>query len=921
MRERKLTLSWTKVCLCVLWAAGHASWAIQWQDNLRPKLFCAMTERDYTAFLGNVTSQNHFSQLFYTTLTVDPLAPPMLLIGAKNILYKLSADELRLKQTLVWHASDLDKESCSVKGKDNETCQNYMVVIQQYANDPSRFLICGTNAFRPMCREYIDERGSYVQRSEVSGLGLAPFDPAHNSTAVLVNAELYSGTVADFTGVDPIIFREPLRTRQYDAVQLSSPDFVGSFEHGDHVYFFFRETAVEYINCGKAVFSRVARVCKNDQGGPNKAKSSWTSYLKTRLNCSVPGEYPFYFDEIQGVSSLVSGQYGPESDGTDYLVYATFTTSPNSIGGSAVCAFRLREISDAFSGRFKEQRSSGQNWLAVEDNKVPSPRPGTCINDTKSLPDVNLNFIKTHTLMDEPVLPFFGSPIVIRTGMVSRFTVIAIDPQIKTTEGKAYDVIFIGTTNGRVLKVINAQSASSRTKVDTIIIEELQVFSHNVIVKDLKVMGQYSEGRPSLNQIAAMTQSEVRAFPVQRCDRASTCEECVALQDPYCAWEIRSSRCSSGDWTKNMGSSFIQSIASGSHPHCPAKRANAASAQAVSQVYSYERFLGGLKLGQVVNIIDESQLEAEGADGSRSGGGILSSDADSASGNNVQVVESSQVLFSLETLIITVSAGAVAALVVGFVTGYCCGRKCRKEEDGHVPYPDTEYEYFEQRGGLARPILMGPAGAPLIPTQSAKLHDGRHEEVTYAEPDLVTGPLRQMPPPTANQLAMMAPPPPGAPPTMMPGTASRYQPSIGGVPPCPPPGGLGGHYSSSLLNPQNKFNTIHSGGKRPLPSINQYESAAEARLGSGKDPAYYARGRDNLNSYHMSTLGRSASMRNKDPLNPHRSMGDNSNASSSEGSSGGGGNGLGAGGGNGKGSQVVDSAYGTTRSVKSKVYL
>ena len=33
-------------------------------------------------------------------------------------------------------------------------------------------------------------------------------------------------------------------------------------------------------------------------------------------------------------------------------------------------------------------------------------------------------------------------------------------------------------------------------------------------------------------------------------------------------------------------------------------------------------------------------------------------------------MEASVVLFSLETLIITVSAGAVAALVVGFVTGF-----------------------------------------------------------------------------------------------------------------------------------------------------------------------------------------------------------------------------------------------------------
>jgi hypothetical protein len=45
------------------------------------------------------------------------------------------------------------------------------------------------------------------------------------------------------------------------------------------------------------------------------------------------------------------------------------------------------------------------------------------------------------------------------------------------------------------------------------------------------------------------------------------------------------------------------------------------------------------------------------------------------------VIEASQALFSLETLIITVSAGAVAALVVGFVTGYCCGRRCHKDDN------------------------------------------------------------------------------------------------------------------------------------------------------------------------------------------------------------------------------------------------
>merc|ERR1712223_520767 len=128
-------------------------------------------------------------------------------------------------------------------------------------------------------------------------------------------------------------------------------------------------------------------------------------------------------------------------------------------------------------------------------------RPGTCTNDTKALSDSNLNFIKKHSLMDEPVPPFFGSPILIRTGLISRFTTIAVDPQVGTTEGKTFDIIFVGTTRGPVIKVINAQSADSRNNVKTVVIEELQVFADpHVVIRDLKVMGGGLAGRKSLGK-------------------------------------------------------------------------------------------------------------------------------------------------------------------------------------------------------------------------------------------------------------------------------------------------------------------------------------------------------------------------------------------------------------------------------------
>lgn len=56
---------------------------------------------------------------------------------------------------------------------------------------------------------------------------------------------------------------------------------------------------MEYMNCGKNVYSRVARVCKKDRGGKNILVNNWVTYLKARLNCSIPGDYPFYFNEIR----------------------------------------------------------------------------------------------------------------------------------------------------------------------------------------------------------------------------------------------------------------------------------------------------------------------------------------------------------------------------------------------------------------------------------------------------------------------------------------------------------------------------------------------------------------------------------------------------------------------------------------------
>ena len=96
------------------------------------------------------------------------------------------------------------------------------------------------------------------------------------------------------------------------------------------------------MNCGKIVYSRVARVCKNDEGGSHKFRNRWTTFLKSRLNCSISGEFPFFFDEIQGTADA------GDLSGGDRMIYGVFTTPQNSISGSAVCAFKLSDILKSF---------------------------------------------------------------------------------------------------------------------------------------------------------------------------------------------------------------------------------------------------------------------------------------------------------------------------------------------------------------------------------------------------------------------------------------------------------------------------------------------------------------------------------------------------------------------------------------------
>lgn len=701
---------------------GASCVAAGWQEDVRPRSIVRLAENDVQKFPGNHSHVDHFK-----LLEQDGDA---LLVGARNVVYNISLRELSENQRLEWHANEAHIGLCQMKGKSEDDCQNYIRVLAK-TND-SRILICGTNAYKPMCRYYYMEDGAYKLDKEVVGQGLCPYDIKHNSTAVFADGSLYVATVADFSGTDPLIYRDPLRTQQYDFKQLNAPNFVSSLNHGEFVYFFFRETAVEYMNCGKTVYSRVARVCKNDKGGPYNYGNRWTSFLKARLNCSVGGEFPFYFNEIQSTTSVVDGVY---ANNEESLVYGVFTTPLNSLSGSAICAFRVKDIVATFDGPFKGQETTNSNWLPIPGGKVPDPRPGQCVNDSRTLPDFPLNFIKSHTLMDQAVPAFWGSPLVIHTSIQYRFTQITVDPQVRAPDGKTYDVLFIGTDNGKVIKALNADSPTSSESINPVVMEEIQVFAPHMAVTNMMVFRKTGDSTED-GKLVVVSKDEIQAIHLQRCysDKITSCAECVKLQDPYCAWDVKNHRCTSSgspDW----GDEFVQNVALGEHPRCPSGRGSASTTP--------------LKSSSTSSASSQQQPASAGRPGRNHDDDDLANEVptsmagtDEKAGPTYGASRESPPIYTAETLAIAVATSIVVALIVGFVSGFLFSRRCRNEEVDTL-YTDERFGGDQRRnlgavgsagGGVGGGVGMGMGMGRGLRDPAGQQSHMNHSDASYLGP-------------------------------------------------------------------------------------------------------------------------------------------------------------------------------------------
>ena len=191
------------------------------------------------------------------------------------------------------------------------------------------------------------------------------------------------------------------------------------------------------------------------------------------------------------------------------------------------------------------------------------PRPGLCYNDSHSLPETSLNFIKRHSLMDWSVSSSNPSPVFIKTSMSERLTVIAVDPQVQALNGKHYDVLFIGTSLGRILKVVNLKEDKPKKIPSPVLIETMQTFPEDIPVKNILITNSEDA------KLVAISDHEVMSLPLQRCASVDTCSSCLALQDPYCVWDSLARVClDHRKVSQNQKGFFIQELQKGVSYEC-----------------------------------------------------------------------------------------------------------------------------------------------------------------------------------------------------------------------------------------------------------------------------------------------------------------------------------------------------------------
>ncbi|XP_033941057.1 semaphorin-7A isoform X1 [Pseudochaenichthys georgianus] len=422
-------------------------------------------------------------------------------VGGTNFVLKLDVEGSHIMENFSLKAPD--QQHCQ-EGQ----CENVITVIEKFQDS---MFVCGTNGNKPQCWKLFSSVNNLsLEIVDIyEGMGISPFVYTHNAISLTVEGDLYSAAPLDTDG-SSLQFRRKAGSRtnvwMYDN-WISEPTFISATwveqrEEPDNekIYIFFREKNSDHNPEADPWISRIARVCKVDEGGSKRFfQNMWTSFLKARLVCGFP-EKSLYFNHLRDIFVVHA------KDWVDTRVYGLFTSSWNA---TAVCIYTIGKIEDVFeNSTFK-----GYN------KDIPKPRPGTCVKNSRNLPLATVNMVKDYPEMNDWVesihqtAPFYVSS--------NNYTKIAVD-RVQAADGCMHNILLLATDSGKIHKVLEAGE-------EPFIISETQLSSHST-VQSMKLDSKKKK-------LVVGFSEKISIIDLQRCQEYNqSCADCVLARDPYCVW-------------------------------------------------------------------------------------------------------------------------------------------------------------------------------------------------------------------------------------------------------------------------------------------------------------------------------------------------------------------------------------------------
>ncbi|XP_009957056.1 PREDICTED: semaphorin-5B-like, partial [Leptosomus discolor] len=182
----------------------------------------------------------------------------------------------------------------------------------------------------------------------------------------------------------------------------------------------------------------------------------------------------------------------------------------NSIAASAVCAFNLSAITQAFNGPFRYQENPRSAWLPTL-NPIPNFQCGTLSDDgpNENLTERVLQDAQRLFLMNDVVQPVTVDPYVTQDSI--RFSKLVVD--IVQGKDTLYHVMYIGTEYGTILKALSTTNRSLRSCY----LEEMQILpdGQREAIKSLQILHSDRSLFVGLN-------NGVLKIPLERCSMYRT---------------------------------------------------------------------------------------------------------------------------------------------------------------------------------------------------------------------------------------------------------------------------------------------------------------------------------------------------------------------------------------------------------------